>query len=179
MRRVKFGASGVKVLALLAFASWLLLGVSWVMSVYAYPRLPEKMASWSTVWSTEVALGMRSPAFFIYPIAQTLLFLAFLALAKAVFFPAAEPESQDSSSKVEGNGRLLDLKKEVVYLGLIFLNLVFIHLQTSLILVSHGLAKGINRFYFGMLLVVLLLLIPYYRLRRQMIGAGSRLDTRP
>jgi uncharacterized membrane protein len=174
MRRLRFGASGNKVLALLAFASWLLLGVSWVMSVYAYPRLPEKMAFWTTVWSTEAVWGERAPAFFVYPIAQTLFFLAFLVLAKVVFFRAPRPDSEDGSSQVERDERRLGLKKEVAYLGLIFLNLVFIHLQTSLILISHGLAKGINRFYFAMLLVVLLLLIPYYRVRRQMIGAGSR-----
>jgi uncharacterized membrane protein len=174
MRRLRFGASGNKVLALLAFASWLLLVVSWVMSVYAYPRLPEKVAFWTGVWSAEAARGERSPAFFIYPIAQTLFFLAFMGLAKVVFFRAPGPDSEDQHSRNEGNKRQLDLKKEVVYLGLIFLNLVFIHLQTSLILVSHGLAKGINRFYFAMLLVVLLMFIPYYRIRRQMIGAGSR-----
>ena len=65
---------------------------------------------------------------------------------------------------------LLDLRKEVAYLGLIFVNLVFIHLQTTLILVSHGLAGGINRFYFGMLLLVLVLLVPYYRIRRRVLG---------
>jgi hypothetical protein len=174
MRRLRFGASGNKVLALLAFASWLLLVVSWVMSVYAYPRLPEKAALWTSVWSSEAVRGDRSPAFFIYPIAQTVFFLAFLALARAVFLLAPRPDSQGRASQVEGSERLLDLKKEVLFLGLIFLNLVFIHLQTSLILVSHGLAKGINRFYFAMLLVVLLMLIPYYRVRRQMIGGGSR-----
>jgi len=174
MRRLRFGASGNKVLALLAFASWLLLVVSWVMSVYAYPRLPEKVAFWTSIWRTEAVRGERSPAFFVYPIAQTLFFLALLVLAKAVFFRAPRPDSQDRSSQREGDERRLDLKKEVVYLGLIFLNLVFIHLQTSLILVSHGLAKGINRLYFAMLLVVLLMLIPYYRVRRQMLGAGSR-----
>ena len=174
MRRLRFGASGNKVLALLAFASWLLLVVSWVMSVYAFPRLPGKVALWTSVLSREAVWGERSAAFFIYPIAQTLFFLAFMLLAKAAFFRASGPDAEDQHPRNEGSERLLDLKKEVVYLGLIFLNLVFIHLQTSLILVSHGLAKGINRFYFAMLLVVLLMLIPYYRVRRQMIGAGSR-----
>ena len=154
----------------MAFASWLLLAVSWVMSVYAYPRLPEKMAFWTSIWSTEAVRGERAPAFFVYPIAQTLFFLALLVLAKAVFFRAPSPDSQDRSSQVEGNERLLDLKKEVVYLGLIFLNLVFIHLQTSLILVSHGLAKGINRTYVAALLAVLIILIPYYRIRRRLVG---------
>jgi hypothetical protein len=174
MRRLRFGVSGNKVLALLAFACWLLLGVSWVMSIYAYPRLPEKVVFWNTFWSPNAVWGEKSAAFFVYPVAQTLVFVAFLVLARAVFFPAARPDSRDSSAQVEKNERLSDLKREVVYLGLIFLNLVFIHLQTSLILVSHALATGINRFYFAMLWVILLLLVPYYRVRRQMIRAGFR-----
>ena len=132
------------------------------------------MALWTSVWSSDAVKGERSPAFFVYPIAQTVFFLAFLTLARAVFFHAPRPDSVGRSSRVEGDERLLDLKKEVFYLGLIFFNLVFIHLQTTVILVSHGLAKGINRFYFAMLLVILLMLIPYHRIRRQMIGAGSR-----
>jgi hypothetical protein len=174
MRRLRFGDSGSKVLTLLAFASWLLLGVSWVMSVYAFPGLPDKVASWTSVWSTEAVRVERSPAFFVYPIAQTLFFLVSLLLAKVVFFRAPGSDFQDRSLQSDGNERLLGLKKEVAYLALIFLNLVFIHLQTSLILISHELAKGINRFYFAMLLVVLLMLIPYYRVRRQMLRASSR-----
>jgi hypothetical protein len=174
MRRVRFGGSGKKVLILLGFASWLLLAVSWVMSAYAYPRLPDKVALWSSLWSGETVIGTKSPLFFIYPIIQTLVFLAALTLARAVFFKISRPDSQESSVLTTGDVRLLDLKKEVAYLGLIFLNLVFIHLQTSLILVSHELAKGINRYYFAMLLLVLLGLIPYYRFRRQMFRAVAR-----
>ncbi|HUU39197.1 MAG TPA: hypothetical protein VMW46_13460 [Candidatus Desulfaltia sp.] len=173
MQRFKFRAAGKKVLVLLAFAPWLLLGVSWVMSVYAYPRLPEEVALWKSLWSTDIVRGARSPLFFVYPIAQTLFLLVFMVLAKGAFFRAPGPDLRDGSSWIERDKRLLDLKKEVVSLGLIFLNLVFIHLQTSLILVTHGLAKGINRYYFAMLLVVLLMLIPYYRIRRRMLDSGS------
>jgi len=176
MRRLSFRESGSKVLALLAFASWLLLVVSWVMSVYAYPRLPEETALWTSLWSSDAVKGTKSAAFFIYPVAQTLFFLASLAAAKIFFFRVSGPDSERSLSRNGGKGRLLALKKEVAYLGLIFLNLVFIHLQTSLILISHGLATGINRFYFAMLLVVLLMLIPYYRIRRQMLRVGSRYE---
>jgi len=173
MLRMRFGESGKTVLTLLAFAGWLLLGVSWVMSVYAYPRLPVEMALWTSLWRSPVVRIARSFAFFIYPIVQTALFLGSLALAKAAFFrtPISDPKGHLFGEKQKR--RLVGLRKEVAYLALIFLNLVFIHLQTSLILVSHGLAEGINRFYFAMLLFVLLMLVPYYRVRRQMLRVDS------
>ena len=144
------------------------------MSVYAFPRLPGEVALWKSLWSADVVREEKSFAFFIYPVAQTLVFLVFTVLARFAFFRAPSPESEDRRSTNEESEPLLDLRREVVYLGLIFLNLVFIHLQTSLILVSHGLAGGINRFYFAMLLLVLLGLVPYYRLRRRMLRAGAR-----
>jgi hypothetical protein len=172
MRRVVFGVTSNRLLSLLAFAAWLLLGVSWVMSVYAYPKLPEQAALWTTLWRAQPDWESKSAVFFIYPVAQTVFFLAFLAWARKVFFRSAG-RSPGAASAGKERAWLLSLKKEVAYLGLIFLNLVFIHLQTSLILISHGLAQGINRFYFAMLLVVLLMLVPYYRVRRQIIRAAS------
>ena len=64
---------------------------------------------------------------------------------------------------------MLDLKKEVTYLALIFFNLIFIHLQTSLILLSHQIGTGINKYYFSMLIIIIFILIPYYHIRRRMI----------
>jgi uncharacterized membrane protein len=156
-------------LALLAFAAWLLFVLSWVMSVYAYPRLPQTMAAWTSLWKGGAVWEARSVSFFVYPIVQTLIFLSLLALAKKAFSRAARHDVETDSSPGRGERQVSDLRKEVAYLGLIFVNLVFIHLQTTLILVSHGLASGINRFYFGMLLLVLVLLFPYYRVRRRML----------
>ncbi|MFZ2054826.1 MAG: hypothetical protein WAU81_11595 [Candidatus Aminicenantales bacterium] len=174
MQRFKFRSAGKKVLALLAFASWLLLAVSWVMSIYAYPRLPQEAVVWSSLWSGQAVWKARSASFFVYPLAQTLFFLVFLVLAKGAFLRVPLTSIDGESSPGRRDGRVTELKKEVIYLGLIFFNLVFIHLQTTLILVSHGLAKGISRFYFAMLLVVLVMLIPYYRIRRRMLDSGSR-----
>src|SRR4030066_1011312 len=148
MWRMRFGESGKTVLALLSFAPWLLLIVSWVMSVYVYHRLPDEMALWTSLWSSHVARSAKSLAFFVYPIVQTVCFLASLVLAKVVFFRAPGLNSEGRYSQSDGNERLLGLKREGAYLGLIFLNLVFIHLQSSLILVSHGLAGGGNPFFF-------------------------------
>src|SRR4030042_3497367 len=172
MRWLRFGESGKTVLALLAFAPWLLLIVSWVMSVYAYHRLPDEMALWTSLLSSHAARGAKSCPFFVYPSVQTVCFLASLVLVKVVFFRAPGLDSEGRLSRNGRNERLLGLKREVAYLGLIFLNLVFIHLQSSLILVSHGLAEGVNRFYFTVLLFVLLLLVPYYYMRRQMLRSG-------
>jgi len=170
MPRLRFRSAGSQVTALLAFASWLLLAVSWVMSVYAYPRLPQEVLGWSSLWSGQALWKARSASFFVYPLAQTLFFLVSLVLAKMAFIKASPATVSGESSPGRGDRRVIELKKEVTYLGLIFINLVFIHLQTTLILVSHGLAKGINRFYFAMLLVVLVMLIPYYRIRRRMLA---------
>jgi uncharacterized membrane protein len=176
MPGMRFGQSGKTVLTLLALASWVLLGVAWVMSVYAYRRLPGEMALWTSLWSSPATWSVKSFVFFVYPVVQTMVFLACLALAEFVFFRRLRSHTDGRPPSNDGNERLLALKREVAYLGLIFLNLVFIHLQTSLILVSHGLAEGINRFYFGVLLLVLLMLVPYYRVRRQMLRSGSRLE---
>ena len=174
MRRFKFRSAGNTVLMLLAFACWLLLAVSWVMSIYAYRRLPPEIVAWSSLWRGQGAWEAKSASFFFYPLVQTFFVLGLLLLAKATLFRGSVTDVASGTSASRDEGGILELKKEIVSLGLIFVNLVFIHLQTTLILVSHGLAKGVNRLYFGMLLVVLVMLVPYYRVRRRMIRAESR-----
>lgn len=44
-------------------------------------------------------------------------------------------------------------------------NLIFIHLQKSLILVSYQVAQGVDKYYFYLLFGIILVLIPYYRIR--------------
>ncbi len=44
-------------------------------------------------------------------------------------------------------------------------NLIFIHIQKSLILVSHQMAQGVDKYYFYLLFGIILVLIPYYRIR--------------
>ena len=55
--------------------------------------------------------------------------------------------------------------KEYVYLTLIFFNLIFIHVQRSIILVAHQVAEGVDKYYFYLLFAIILVLIPYYRIR--------------
>jgi hypothetical protein len=61
------------------------------------------------------------------------------------------------------------LKKEFVLLVLIFFNLIYIHLQRSIILISHGIEKGVSEYYFFSLFGIILILIPYYRIRKRII----------
>ncbi len=162
---------GVKknVLGLLFLACWLLLGVSWMMSIYAYARLPEKMGLWSSLWKGEPAFTEKSLLFFLFPVVQTLFFFGVLLMARTLFFGKSRLDMMAPGPERMRAARFLGLKKEVLYLALIFVNLVFIHLQTSLILMSHGLARGVNRFYFFMLIAVLLILVPYYYVRGKML----------
>jgi|GEM_PF-362242 len=64
---------------------------------------------------------------------------------------------------------LKNLKKELILLLLIFFNLIFIHIQRSLIWLAHGLSAGVNKFYFFSLIIIILLLLPYYRFRRRLV----------
>lgn len=162
------------VIALLFFSDWLLLGVSWVMSVYTYARLPQEMALWLSLWKSEVVWTQRSLLFFLFPVAQTIFFFLFWIAARTVFFRTLRLDIMGPGLERDKQVRLLGLKKEVVYLALIFINLIFIHLQTSLILVSHRIGGGINKFYFIMLIGVLLILIPYYYGRGKMLLRDRR-----
>ncbi len=158
-------------LRLLDFAGWLLLAVAWGMSLYAYGRLPEDMALWKSLWVKDVVRVEKSLLFFVYPLAQTIAFFAILALAKVFFLRPLVPRQQVEAAgrEVEIQKRLMDLKKETVSLVLIFFSLIFIHLQTSLVLLSHRLAAGADPFYLIMLLAVLFILIPYYAIRRRLL----------
>ncbi len=154
-------------LRLLRAANWVLLGVSWGMSLYRYARLPGEMASWPSVWRFDQAMVEKSIGFFLNPVLQTVLFLGFRVLAMKFFIRAPLPPGSAELPNDLKAGRLRGLRNEVACLALIFFNLIFIHLQTSRILVSHRLATGINRTYFIMLFLVLIILVPYYRIRLQ------------
>lgn len=217
---------------LLALFNALLLGVSWLMMVRAYPRLPEEIPYWLPLAGQEVLRAPKGLFFFFYPLFQTLFLLAFYLAgtfwAKKLErgYPresieeiktltgkisASDRPNAGEGSAVDaetiGPGRVRDeeadrrkhiisqkaeagyrpgaispglraafinLKKEMVWLLMIFFNLVFIHIQRSLIWLSHGLSFGVNKFYFFSLIVIILLLIPYYRFRLSLLNRGHR-----
>jgi len=173
---------------MLSVFNGLLLAASWVMVFYAYPRLPAQIPYWLNLAGQEVIKAAKSPLFFIYPLAQTVFVAAFWYIAQIWIknpemkgtheklwskkLPAAQKgqiNDQTPARQINLKRALVNLRKEFVLLELIFFNLIFIHIQRSLIWLAHGLSPGVNKFYFFSLIIIILLLIPYYRLRRSLI----------
>jgi hypothetical protein len=142
---------------LLKWANWVLLGVSWGMSLQAYLRLSGRMAWWLSVWWKVPLLADKSPAFFAYPLIQTALYFGALSLAGRQFIGRA------------GTQDLANLRSEVTHLELIFLNILFIHFQTTVTLRSFGLGEGLNWSYLAAIAAVIVLIVPYYELRRRIL----------
>ena len=157
---------GKKTLLFLTLANFLLLSLSWIMAIYAYPRLPPKIPMWINFLGQQTLSMNKSILFFIYPIAQNVFCVGFWRLSK---IRDKKRFSVHSPSDSKVNILLSHLEKEYVLLVLIFFNLIFIHLQRSLILVSHGIEKGVSGYYFLSLFGIILILIPYYRIRKKLI----------
>jgi len=141
-----------KSVLLLLICNWVLLGTAAVMVFYAYPRLPQKIPLRLYFFGQEPFMTEKSPLFFIYLLVQTLFFIFFLVVTRII----------SSRKMVPWKAPIF---KEYVYLTLIFFNLIFIHIQKSLILVSHQVAQGVDKYYFYLLFGIILVLIPYYRIR--------------
>jgi hypothetical protein len=153
-----FGLRGRKrSVVLLTWANWILLGVSWGMSLRAYPKLPAGVALWLGLWKRTPVLVDKSLVFFFYPAVQLVVFLGLTVVARRVFFNR------------EDGAELSNLKAEVMYLEAIFVNLLFIHFQTTLILVSYGLGRGVHLSYVAIILAVMVMLVPYYYIRRRVL----------
>jgi hypothetical protein len=157
----------------LRLANFLLLAVSWFLAIYSYPRLPRHVPISLRLFGRAIIESEKSPWFFLYPLVQTLFVIAFLY--RAGHAPLGRSRLGDSRSGAGDEGfeeALRDLRKEWLFLTLIFINLIFIHLQTSLILLAHHIGHGVNEFYFFSLIAVLVILIPYYRIRRNFLVKG-------
>ncbi|NIM59568.1 MAG: hypothetical protein GTO16_11600 [Candidatus Aminicenantes bacterium] len=141
-----------KSVLLLLICNWVLLGTAAVMDFYAYPRLPQKIPLWLNFFGQQTILTDKSPLFFIYLLTQALFFTFFLVMTRRI------SSKKMASSKAP-------IFKEYVYLTLIFFNLIFIHVQRSIILAAHHVGQGIDKYYFYLLFAIILVLIPYYRIR--------------
>jgi len=156
-------------LVMLRLANYLLVVVGWVEALYSYQRLPGQMPFWLNFFGHETPRADKSLLFFIYPLAQSVCVLGgmlFFRMRRASE-PAAESVPSPAAAQTEAGIR--SLKTEHILLALIFVNLIFIHLQTSLILLAHRISTGVNRVYFVSLFVAILALIPYYRFRQKLI----------
>ncbi len=153
----------ISILLLLSF-NVILLSVTWIMMLQAYPHLPGEIPYWLNLAGQEVIRFPKSPIIFIYPAAQSLFLPLFWLLSSRWI---KKPDSPGAGAEL--TEILTGLKKELVLLLMIFFNLIFIHIQRSLIWLAHGLGPGVNKIYFFSLIIIIFLLIPYYRFRRSLI----------
>ena len=139
-------------------------------ALFAYPRLPDKIPLWlNFLGGDQVFLQKKSPLFFSYAATQTVFCVLFL-LTALYLINRHQKKQKRSPSATKENKISTDLfAEELALLALIFFNLVFIHIQTSLIYLSYKLERGFNQYYFLMIFAVILMLIPYFRLRVRMV----------
>jgi len=133
----------------------ILLCAGWIMVIVAYPKLPQRIPLWLDFFEQQHIMVKKSPFFFLYILAQTLFFIFLFYLARKI------------SSRIKASWEA-EILKEYVYLTLIFFNLIFIHVQRSLILVAHQVEKGVDKLYFYSLFGIILILIPYFRMRKKL-----------
>lgn len=151
-----------RVHGLLLFFNLILLGISWFMAFYAYARLPSRMPLWLNFFGQDPIKSDKSAFFFIYVLVQTFIFAVFLVVIR---FTQRRKRSIQPAP-------VLSLQKEIVLLVSIFFQLIFIHIQRSLILLAHGVEKGIRPYYFYSVFGIILLLIPYYHMRLKALHKG-------
>jgi len=146
-----------KSLLILFIFNCILLVVTWILAIYSYPRLPSQMPFWINFMGQPPMLAGKSPVFFVYPIVQTLFVCLFMGIVQLL----------SSREREEWKKKLL---KDYVLLSLVFFNLIFIHVLSSLILLAHQIREGINRTYFFSIFIAILLLIPYYRMQKKLLA---------
>lgn len=154
---------------LLIFCNIILITLGWVMAFYSFPRLPSAIPLWPAFSGQTILWGTKTPAFFIYPAAQTFFSLMF-GLAVHINLKKRSRRPPLSLMRAEKRRDHQNLDREHAVLALIFFNLIFIHIQRCLILMAHGIEKGCRPVHFFSLVAVLLMLIPMFRLRRKMLS---------
>ncbi len=145
----------IKATKILFVFNGILLFAAWIMVIYAYPRLPQKIPLWLNFFGQQHILTDKSPLFFLYAVAQTLFFIIIFTLTRNI------------ASRIAILWKV-EIIKEYVYLTMIFINLIFIHVQRSIILVAHQTEKGVDKLYFYSLFGIILILIPYFRMREKL-----------
>ena len=147
----------------LIVANIILFTVSWTMSVVAYPKLPSKIPTHFNLGGKPDTWKAKSLlSFLIFPIVQTIFVIAFFLFAlfsKNISFPKKEILSFLSKDKRKV---IYSLLQEFIFLVLIFFNLLFIHLQRSVILTAHKLVSGIDKYYFYSIIGIIFMLIFLY-----------------
>ncbi len=132
------------------------------MALYAYARLPDRIPLWINFFGRQPGLSDKSPLFLLYIVGQT------LCVGITLLFLLIRHGRQNPDKYLP----VRNLRKEFVLLALIFFQLLFIHIQRSLILMAHGVESGIQPLYFYSVLGIIFLLIPLYRMRLKILQKG-------
>lgn len=134
----------------------ILMVASWVMSFVAYSQLPVRFPLFIDFLGRPLLELDRSPIFFLSPLLQSGLFVLFLWFAQRI--------SQRQQLKKKSH-----ILKEAFLLIFIFIQLVFIHVQRTLIYLAHQVGHGYSPVYFYGLFAIIVVLIPYFRLRLKLL----------
>ena len=136
------------------------------MSFVAFPKLPEKIPVHFNFSGKPDSWKEKSGfSFFLLPIIQTIFIIGFSLLAyfsRSINFPKKESLSTLSPEKRE---IIYSLIKEFVFLIMIFFNLLFIHLQRSIILTALQITRGIDKGYFYSIIGIIFMLVFLYFIR--------------
>jgi hypothetical protein len=139
---------------LLVVLNALLVGADWVMAFYVYPRLPSRLAARMAVFGWEFGPRTKSVLFFLVPFVQMLVNLTAVTVGRvAAFLPR--------------DRRLGALREEHISMAMIFINVVFIHLERNVISLAYAGRSSLNFTYLVTLGVIIVLIFFYYRLRRK------------
>ena len=157
-------------------ANLLLLSLGWIVAFYTYGRLPQQMPLWLNFFGQEVIRMKKSLLFFGYPLAQALFFVVFWLLSRVGFSKIKSSQLTLGKSHERQSSLYSNLMKEMVFLVLIFFNLIFIHLQRSLILLAYGVERGVRELYFYSLFGIILALIPVYQIRARIMAKMLKLS---
>jgi uncharacterized membrane protein len=132
----------------------LLVVLVWVMALTTYPRIPEVMPARLEVLGWVFGPRTKSLLFFLFPLLETLLSLLTALAGRLAAF---------------GRSRAGELRREHLYMALVFVNVAFIHLERNVIARAFLGRTTFNRTYFITLLVMIVLICLYYRVRARSV----------
>lgn len=139
------------------------------MVVSAYSRLPSQIPIWPEFFGLPAVLVEKPFLLWAYPLTQTFVFGFFVLSARKGIGRTFLGKRTNGLLGDDQKNILGELRKGYLYLTLIFINLVFIHIQRTIILMAHQRVAGTGKYYLSVVLAVIVMLIPYYRLRMMLI----------
>ncbi len=138
----------------LVILNTLLVVADWIMAFYTYPRIPSPMAARLAIFGWEFGPQTKSVLFYLIPFVQALVNLTVVTVGRvAAFLP-----------RDRGLGAL---REEHISMAMIFINVVFIHLERNVISLAYAGESSLSSTYLVTLGVILVLSYLDYRVRRR------------